>query len=308
MELSISNAYKKGIMIKKTLITLTSTLIISSQALFAFEDVKVTSTEVTKNIHMLVGQGGNVGVFIGKDGTFVIDDQFAQLSEKIMAEIKKIGGDAPKFLLNTHFHGDHSGGNENFGKKGAMIVSHINVRKRLIDGSAIKEFGMLAPPAPSEALPIMTFDSQMHFHINGDDIAAVHAPNAHTDGDSFIHFKNANVIHAGDIFFNGFYPFIDSSHGGSVKGMISAANAILALSNDETKIIPGHGPLANKSDLEAYKNMLETAEASLSPLKSQGLTKEQVTAKKPLQAIDKEWADGMFSSDKWIDVIYPNAL
>jgi cyclase len=225
-----------------------------------------------------------------------------------MAEIKNVGGNAPTFLLNTHFHGDHSGGNENFGKKGAMIISHDNVRKRLLAGSEIKEFGMVSPPAPAEALPIMTFDSQMHFHINGDDVTAIHVPNAHTDGDSFIHFKNANVIHAGDIFFNGFYPFIDSSHGGSVKGVISAVTAILALSNDETKIIPGHGPLASKADIEAYRKMLETADASLSPLKAKGLTKAQAIAKKPLQTIDKEWTNGMFSSDKWIEVIYPNAL
>lgn len=297
-------------MLKKTLFTLlsTGTLLLSSSATFAFENVKIVSTEVAKNIHMLVGKGGNVGVFVGKDGTFVIDDQFAPLSEKLMAEIKTIGGDAPKFLLNTHFHGDHSGGNENFGKKGAMIVSHLNVRKRLMEGSEIKEFGMVAPPAPAEALPIITFDSQMHFHINDEDVEAIHVPNAHTDGDSFIHFKKANVIHAGDTFFNGFYPFIDSSHGGSVKGMISAADAMLAVSDDNTKIIPGHGPLANKADLEAFKTMLETADANLSKLKADGLTKDQAKAKKPLASIDKEWADGMFSSDKWIDIIYPNAF
>ncbi|MEH6458259.1 MAG: MBL fold metallo-hydrolase [Cocleimonas sp.] len=295
-------------MFKKTLITLSGTLLLSSSASFAFDDVKITSTEVSNNLHMLVGKGGNVGVFVGKDGTFVIDDQFAPLSDKLMAEIKNIGGDAPKFLLNTHFHGDHSGGNENFGKKGAMIVSHLNVRKRLMEGSEIKEFGMVAPPAPAEALPIMTFDSQMHFHINGEDVKAIHVPNAHTDGDSFIHFEKANVIHAGDIFFNGFYPFIDSTHGGSVKGMISAATAILALSDDDTKIIPGHGPLANKEDLNAYKKMLEFAERSLSSLKSEGLTKEQAQAKKPLKSLDKEWANGMFTSDKWIEIIYPNAL
>jgi len=297
-------------MFKKTLITLlsTCTLLLSSSALFAFNDVKITSTEVANNIHMLVGKGGNVGVFVGKDGTFVIDDQFAPLSEKLMAEIKNIGGNTPKFLLNTHFHGDHSGGNENFGKKGAMIVSHLNVRKRLMAGSEIKEFGMVSPPAPVEALPIMTFDSQMHFHINGEDVKAIHVPNAHTDGDSFIHFEKANVIHAGDTFFNGFYPFIDSSHGGSVKGMISAVAAMLALSDENTKIIPGHGPLANKADLEAYKTMLETADANLSKLKAEGLNKEQAKAKKPLASIDKEWANGMFTSDKWIEIIYPNAL
>lgn len=297
-------------MFKKTLITLlsTGTLLLSSSVSFAFDDVKITSKEVSKNLHMLVGKGGNVGVFVGKDGTFVIDDQFAPLSNKLMAEIKNVGGDAPKFLLNTHFHGDHSGGNENFGKKGAMIISHDNVRKRLQSGYEIKVFNNVTGPAPAEALPIMTFDSKMHFHINGEDVNAIHVPNAHTDGDSFIHFKKANVIHAGDLFFNGFYPFIDSTNGGSVKGMISAVQAILALCDDDTKIIPGHGPLANKEDLAAYKKMLEFAERSLGNLKSEGLTNAEVKAKKPLKSLDKEWSGGIFSSDKWIDVIYPNAL
>ena len=291
-------------MYKNIIITLTTALALSVTSIQAFDDVKVTSQEVKSNIHMLVGKGGNVGVFVGKDGTFVIDDQFAPLTDKLMAEIKNVGGDAPKFLLNTHFHGDHSGGNENFGKQGAMIISHLNVRERLKAGSEIKEFGMKAPPAPTEALPIITFKNQMNFHINGEDVVVTHVPNAHTDGDSFIHFKNANVIHAGDIFFNGFYPFIDPTHGGTVKGMIAAADAILALSDDNTKIIPGHGPLANKADLENYKKMLETAYNSLLALKEQGLDADKAKAKKPLATLDKEWSNGMFTSDRWIEIIY----
>jgi len=292
-------------MYKKILTMFVATLALSSTSSNAFDDVKVTSQEVQSNIHMLVGKGGNVGVFIGKDGTFVIDDQFAPLTDKLMAEIKTIGGDAPKFLLNTHFHGDHSGGNENFGKRGAMIISHLNVRDRLKQGSEIKEFGMISPPAPAVALPIITYKNQMSFHINGEDVIVTHVPNAHTDGDSFIHFKSANVIHAGDVFFNGFYPFIDPTHGGTVKGMINAADQILKLSNDETKIIPGHGPLANKADLENYKKMLETAYSGLLKLKEQGLDAEKAKAKKPLAELDKEWSDGMFTSDRWIEIIYP---
>lgn len=289
----------------KKIIVLTAAVLLSVTSLHAFDDVKVTSTEVAKNIHMLMGKGGNVGVFVGKDGTFVIDDQFAPLTEKLMAAIKDVGGDAPKFLLNTHFHGDHSGGNENFGKKGAMIISHLNVRERLKHGSEIKEFGMILPPASAEALPIITYKDQMHFHINGEDVVVTHVPNAHTDGDSFIHFKNANVIHAGDIFFNGFYPFIDPTHGGTVKGVISAADKILQLSNDKTKIIPGHGPLANKADLDTYKKMLEVAYSNLLKLKEEGLNAEQAKAKKPLAEFDKEWSDGMFTSERWIEIIYP---
>jgi glyoxylase-like metal-dependent hydrolase (beta-lactamase superfamily II) len=287
---------------KILLTTLTILLLNSSHA---FDDVKVTSTAVTENIHMLVGKGGNVGVFVGNDGTFIIDDQFAPLTEKLMAAIKSVGGDTPKFLLNTHFHGDHSGGNENFGKKGAMIVSHDNVRDRLMRGSVIKEFDMKTPPAVAVALPVITYAKYMHLHINGEDVNVVHVPNAHTDGDSFVHFKNANVVHAGDVFFNGFYPFIDSSHGGSMKGTIAAVDAILTITNADSKIIPGHGPLADKKQLEDYKSMLETAYASLLKLKKEGLSAADAIAKKPLASLDAEWSDGMFSSDKWLEIVYP---
>ena len=277
----------------------------STSSIQALEAVKVSTLKVNDQIHMLSAKGGNVAVFIGKDGTFVIDDQFAPLTKKLMAAIKELGGDTPKFLVNTHFHGDHSGGNENFGNKGVLIVSHDNVRERLLNGSNIAAFGMKTPPAPAAALPVITYANKMHFHINAEDVNLVHVANAHTDGDSFVHFKNANVIHAGDVFFNGFYPFIDSDHGGTLKGMINAVDKILALSNAETKIIPGHGALANKQDLEAYKAMLETAYSNLIKLKNQGLSADDAKAKKPLAALDKKWSGGIFNSDKWIDIVYP---
>lgn len=271
----------------------------------AQDEVKINSTEVAKNIHMLTGQGGNIGVFTGADGTFIVDDQFAPLSEKILQAIKSIGGDTPKFLLNTHFHGDHTGGNENFGKKGTLIVSHDNVRKRLADGSFIAAFGMKAPPASKAALPAITFSDDMHFHINGDSVRAVHVANAHTDGDSFIHFGKANVVHAGDIFFNGFYPFIDATHGGSVRGVINAVDTILSLSNNSTKIIPGHGPLADKAQLQAYRDMLSTAYERLLKLKNSGVSVDDAIAKAPLADLEAKWGGVMFNSDKWIKIIYP---
>ena len=177
-------------------------------------DVKVEVVPVVDNIYMLTGKGGNIGVFVGQDGTFLIDNQFAPLSKKILTVIKSVGGDSPRFLINTHFHGDHTGGNENFGKMGAIIVSHDNVRKRLMSGSFVEAFAMQNAPVRKAALPVLTFSENMHFHINHESIKVIHMPRAHTDGDSFIHFENANVIHAGDIFFNGFYPFIDAAHGG----------------------------------------------------------------------------------------------
>ena len=293
-------------MFKRILIASATALLITTNT--AFAEVTIKSTKVTNNIHMLVGQGGNLGAFIGRDGTFLIDDQFAPLSDKLIAKIKQLGGDTPKFLINTHFHGDHTGGNENFGKKGTLIVSHHNVRKRLQWGYEIEAFNNKTGPAPAAALPVMTFDSQMHFHINGDDVHAIHVPNAHTDGDSFIHFKKSNVIHAGDLFFNGFYPFIDANNGGSVRGLIAAIKSMLALSNGNTKIIPGHGPLANRQALQTYLAMLESVNKTFSQFKAQGLSNAQVKAKKPLRAFEQKWGNGIFTSDRWIDVIYPKAF
>jgi len=294
-------------MMKKliTLMTFSVSVLFSSQQVMALDVPKVNAVKVADGIHMLVGKGGNVGVFIGKDGTFVIDDQFAPMTPQLMETIKSLGGDTPKFLVNTHFHGDHTGGNENFGKKGAMIVSHHNVRERLQEGYEIAAFNNKTPPAPAAALPVITYSSKMHFHINKEDVNLVHVANAHTDGDTFIHFKNANVIHAGDLFFNGFYPFIDGANGGSVKGVMDAANTMLSVINDDTKIIPGHGPIANKKDLEAYRDMLKTAYTNLLALKNQGLSADEAKVKKPLAELDKDWSGGIFKTDKWIEVIYP---
>ncbi len=254
---------------------------------------------------MLSGQGGNIGLFLGKDGTFVIDDQYAPLTDKILAAIKSVGGDTPRFLINTHFHGDHTGGNENLGNAGTLIVSHENVRKRLVNGSYIGAFSMKSPPANDVALPVLTFSQDMHFYINNESVNAVHVPSAHTDGDSIIHFKNANVVHAGDIFFNGFYPFIDAANGGSLKGTIDAVDSILAVADAKTRIIPGHGPLADKSQLQAYRDMLAIAYARLLKLKNEGVSVEDAVIHDPLADLESQWGGGIFNGEKWIGIIYP---
>ena len=259
---------------------------------------------VTDQITMLSGKGGNIGLFIGEDGTFLIDDQFAPLTDKIVAAIKSVGGDFPKFLINTHYHGDHTGGNENLGQRGTLIVSHDNVRERLSLGSFIAAFNMKREAVSPNGLPVVTFSEDISFHLNGDNIRASHVPHAHTDGDSFIYFKKANVIHAGDLFFNGFYPFIDVTHGGSLKGMIKGVDRVLALADEHTKIIAGHGPLGDKAELTAYRQMLMTAYDRLRRLKMEGKTAQQAAAEKPLSDLEATWGDGLFKGDRWIEIIY----
>ncbi len=273
--------------------------------LLAQDDVKINAIPVSDNIYMLTGQGGNIGLFLGEDGTFIIDDQFAPLTEKILAAIKLVGGDTPRFLINTHFHGDHTGGNENLGNAGTLIVSHDKVRERLVAGSYIKEFGMNSPPANKAALPVLTFSEDMHFHINGDSVNAVHVPSAHTDGDSIIYFKKANVVHAGDIFFNGFYPFIDAANGGSLRGTIAAVDAMLAATDSKSKIIPGHGPMADKAQLQAYRDMLAIAYVRLLKLKNDGVSAEDAVIQDPLSDLEAQWGNGIFSGEKWIRITYP---
>ena len=179
-------------------------LSLSSQSFAQQSPVKIEANQLTDNIYMITGQGGNIGLLTGAEGSFLIDDQFAPLTEKIIEVVKSVGGDAPRFLINTHFHGDHTGGNENLGEAGTLIMSHHAVRERLVNGYNISEFGMKVPPAGKPSLPTVTYSENMHVHINGETIRIIHVPSAHTDGDSFVVFEGANIVHAGDIFFNGF--------------------------------------------------------------------------------------------------------
>lgn len=261
-------------------------------------------TPAAGSIHMLAGKGGNIGLFIGDDGTFLIDDQYAPMTEKILEAVKATGGDTPRFLINTHYHGDHSGGNENMGNAGALIVSHHNVRKRLAEGTTIAAFNSTTPPKTGAALPVVTYSSDMSFHLNGETVKVIHIPGAHTDGDSIVHFTGSNVIHTGDLFFNGFFPFIDVQHGGSLRGMLSAADKMLSMANDDTVIIPGHGPLSNKAELNEYRDMLATAHQHLSKLKAEGKTVFEIIAAKPLADLDERWGKVIFNADRWIQVIY----
>ncbi len=284
-----------------------SLCILASSSVFAHEHAKknpIQTQKLTDSIYFLSGKGGNLAVSVGIDGTFLIDDKFAPLSDAIIKSIKKVGGDVPKFVINTHFHGDHTGGNEEFGKQGSVIVAHDSVRERLKQDNFIKEFLFRFPAQPREGLPVVTFSDTITFHLNDDKIDIVHVPTAHTDGDSVVHFTKANVVHMGDLFFNGFYPFIDVTHGGSLLGLIAGIESILELTDDKTVIVPGHGPVANKQDLSNYNDMLKFAHKRLSDLKNAGKTIDEAVAAKPLASLESEWGDGNFTSEKWIRKLY----
>lgn len=269
-----------------------------------FSKVEIKTQKLSDGIHMLMGAGGNIGVSSGADGVFLIDDQFAPLTDKILAAVKAINPGPVKFVLNTHWHFDHTGGNENLGKRGTVIVAHDNVRKLMSADQVISAFKKKLPAAPKAALPTITFNDTTTFHMNGQTLKIQHLPAAHTSGDSFVHFAGADVIHMGDTFFNGFYPFIDVEHGGSIAGMIKAADAVLKIAGPNTKIIPGHGPLADKKALRAYRDMLRGIHDRVKALIAAGKSKDEAISATPSKAFDAEWGDGFLKPAQFISFAY----
>ncbi len=254
-----------------------------------FSAVQVEATRVAGGVYMLTGSGGNIGLSIGEDGPFVVDDQFAGLTDKILAAIATVTEGSVRFVLNTHWHGDHTGGNENLGKAGAMIVAHENVRKRLNPAEFQEELER-SQQAPPDALPVVTFTDVVSFYWNGEKIKAFHVEHAHTDGDAIIHFTNANVFHMGDTFFNGRFPFIDVGSGGNINGLIHAADAVLGMTNSNTQIIPGHGPLAKPDDLQNYRDMLITLRDRIRTMVNDGMSIDEIVAADPTSNLPGSWA------------------
>jgi cyclase len=209
---------------------------------------------IAPGVAVLFGRGGNIGVSYGADGNILIDDQYAPATEQVVAAIRTLDPDPIRFVINTHWHGDHTGGNENLGRTGTVIVAHDNVRIRMTMEQLVR--GERVPPSPAGALPVITFSDNLTFHLNGDDIRVVHVEHAHTDGDALVYWTRANVLHMGDVYFNGMLPFVDLDSGGSIDGVIAAATTGLALANETTVIVPGHGPVARRADLERYRDML----------------------------------------------------
>ena len=266
--------------------------------------VEVKVVPVAGGVSMLVGQGGNIGVTSGKDGIFLIDDQFEPLLPKIRAAVKTLGDGPIRFVVNTHFHGDHTGGNAKLHEAGAVIIAQENVRKRLGMERINPSTKERTPPKPPEAWPLVTYASGVNLYLNGDELEVFHVARAHTDGDSIIRFKKANVLHMGDTFFNGNYPFIDVDSGGSIDGMIAAADQVLAIADDKTKIIPGHGPLGTKADLQNYRNVLAGIRDRVKALIAQGKSLDQIVAAKPTAQWDPTWGKGFMGPDVFVGFVH----
>ena len=265
-----------------------------------FSDVEMKSTHVAGNVYMLEGAGGNIGVSVGEDGILIVDDQFAPLADKIRAALKELGDGKLKFILNTHWHGDHTGGNPEFGPE-APIIAHTNVRKRLMQEH--KRGDRIIPPMKKEGLPVITFDHSLSVHFNGEEIKAIHSPHAHTDGDLIIYFTKSNVVHMGDIYFSGRFPFIDRASGGTVQGVIDAVEQVLRTIPEDARIIPGHGPLSTKKDLENYRTMLRETWDFVKKQKSQGKTLEAVQQ----MGLPEKWSSWnwrFISTERWIEILW----
>jgi glyoxylase-like metal-dependent hydrolase (beta-lactamase superfamily II) len=269
-----------------------------------FDEVEIKTVSVAPGVWMLVGAGGNIGVSAGADGVFLVDDQYAPLTPKILAAVKGVSDRPVRFVVNTHWHGDHTGGNENLGGAGAVIVAHDNVRQRMSTDQFMARFDRTVPASPPAALPVITFADGVTFHLNGDTLEVVHLPAGHTDGDSAVIWQEADVIHAGDLFFNGIYPFIDLGSGGSVDGLITAVDRLLERAGEGTKIIPGHGPLATHADLAAYGEMLKGVRAAVAALIAEGKTRDEAIAAKPTTAWDEKWGGGFIDADGFTGTVY----
>lgn len=267
-----------------------------------FANVEIKAEPLADGVAVLFGAGGNIGVSYGPDGTVLIDDQFAPLTPKIQAAIADLGAEPVTYLINTHWHGDHSGGNENFGKAGALIMAHDHVRERML---GIQKSGWGNDPAsPVEALPTVTYHDGIKLHLNGDEVQVKHMKHGHTDGDSVIFWKKANVVHMGDLFFHKMsLPFIDLNSGGNVRGVLAAAEKVLTMVNEDTKIIPGHGPMATKADLIAYRDMLKTVIGAVEKAQGEGKSLEAVQAMKPAAQWDIN-PDAFIKGDAFVEAVY----
>lgn len=271
-------------------------------------EVKLYVEKVEENLYIISGHGGNTGVFVGKDGFLVIDTKDGSVNNEIKTKFSEISNKPVRFVINTHWHYDHTGGNASMGNAGAIIIAHENVYKRMNEEQYMEFFDRKVPSAPKSALPILTFTKDLTFYINDEEIHVFHLAPGHTDGDVVIHFRKSNVIHMGDLYFNGFYPYICISSGGSINFMIDVINQILPMINNKTRVIPGHGPLSNKDELKEYLDMLNQIRNEIAQQIKSGKTREEIIESKPTQKFDEEWGDGFLNPNKFVELVYKDLV
>ena len=264
------------------------------------QDVKVTTSKINGNVFMLQGRGGNIGALVGQEGILIVDDDYKAVSQKLAAALKELGSDSPKFILNTHWHGDHTEGNDFFGRQ-SIIVAHVNVRKRLLDPPII--FGQRTPPYPSHALPIITYTQEMSLWFNGEEVRAIHYPSGHTDGDTVVFFMGSKVAQLGDDFFVARFPFVDLDSGGSVQGMINNVGSLINTIPADFKIIPGHGPAATLDDLKAFHSLLTESVKIIQDAMKAGKSLDEIK-KTGLPEKFKEAGSGFIKTDQWIETVH----
>jgi glyoxylase-like metal-dependent hydrolase (beta-lactamase superfamily II) len=301
---------------KKALALCLGLLLLAGSSAHARQDpdaVEIRTTPIRGGVHMITAAGGNLVAFTGADGILMVDADYAELSERILSAAREVSSQNPelRFLVNTHWHFDHTGGNENFARAGAVLIAHEGVGRLLAEDQVMDAVGgREVPAAPPAGRPTITFNDRMDLALNGDLLHLVHMANAHTDGDLIVHFRDADVIHMGDIFFNGTYPFIDVDNGGNIAGMVRALEEVLAHSGETTLFIPGHGPLADRGDLEAYAGMLETVSDRIHALIQAGKNRDEVIAEKPTADLDEVWGGqgGFMEPDRWVGLVYDGAV
>lgn len=277
-------------------------LIFTSSFAQDFSKIEVQAVKISDSICMLMGAGGNIGVSAGEDGVLIVDTSYAEMYEKLKTAITRISDKPVQYVILTHQHFDHVNGNELFAQSGARIVAHENVRKGMENDWIHPPFPKV-PAYPDLALPVMTYNESLTFHFNGEDIQIFNLGDAHTDGDSVVYFQKANVVHMGDLYFNGGYPFIDVPHGGTIVGIIATLDHVISMINDETKVIPGHGPLSNQAELKEYRDMLATVKSRVQNLIKQGKTAKEVVASKPTSDFDRV-PEVMMPADLFVQILY----
>jgi len=268
------------------------------------QGVEYIATPLSSTVTMIKGKGGNIAVSSGEDGVFIIDDQLKPLTDQLLASIAKVSEQPIRFVINTHYHGDHVGGNETLGGAGSVIIAHDNVRQRMTSEQFSNFMNSTTPTWPQDSLPVVTFNDQVTLHLNGEAVTVTHVPRGHTDGDSIVHFPDSNVLHMGDIFFNGLYPYIDLDGGGSIQGMIAAVELGIGMANAETRIIPGHGPLSDLNGLQEYLAFLTKARDNVQALIDQGMSLQQAIEANPTAEWDETLGKVWIKPEQLVIFIY----